>query len=49
MTPIVFCPSLPPWLNAMYALERICALPKKRWTACAVASRKAQYSPSMRR
>ena len=32
MMPIVFCPSFPPWLKAMYALERICALPKKRCT-----------------
>ena len=30
--PIVFWPSFPPWLNAMYALERICARPKKRFT-----------------
>jgi hypothetical protein len=32
MTPMVFCASFSPWLNAMKAADPSCALPKNRLT-----------------
>src|SRR5919204_4183553 len=49
ITPIVFCPSLPPWLNAMYALERTCARPKNRCTPPHDEFRRIQYTLSITR
>ena len=47
MIPIVFCASLDPWANAMYAADRTCARRKPRVARRRSARRKIQYRAIM--
>ena len=47
ITPIVFCASLEPWLNAITDAEASCATRKRRWIRCGCACRKIQSSATM--